>query len=106
MNELKAFYKAYADWLRAGAPKNSREHNPFSFCRDTGLCYNRHRYCLVTNDSEYEMTKTMFDQFRRAGLDPLTPFYKKDSANSYLKESNNNACHLNEQRRKWVFDHE
>lgn len=98
--KLTKFYKAYADWLRAGSPVNKN-----GFERGVGLCTNlanwiyRHGH---TYDARYEMDS----QFRsELGISAMcSPFNQGNVAYGY--ECRYDICHLNEERRQWVFDHE
>lgn len=106
MFTLKDFYKAYADWLRAGAP----EINDNRFTRYNGLCSNLTRWCecnQVNNWDTFCMRNKMKSQFIRDGLNERIPFNNRAlGMMGYTQESASSLCHLNEQRRKWVFDHE
>lgn len=106
MFTLKDFYKAYADWLRAGAP----EINDNTFTRLNGLCSNLTRWCRWNEISTYDafcIRNKMKHQFVCNGLNARIPFNNRAMGMmGYTQESALSLCHLNEQRRQWVFDHE
>lgn len=93
--ELKVFYKAYAEWLDSGAVNNAE------FCRDWGLCA-----CVmywVNEDDNDELLNEMKSQFASAGLSESFPF--NSSENDYVREYRNKTMHLNEARLDWVRKH-
>lgn len=96
-NQLAEFYKAYSDWIDAGAP----ESEPFS--RRVGLCGS---LCLyLTNKGcrspERDMAlQLMKSQFIKAELSRDYPFNNAD--NSYCLESMNGLIHTNKSRVAWV----
>lgn len=93
MQTLKDFYRAYADWLDAGAPQGK------PFVRNNGLCLN----LLLKMPRSYEETNAAFEemteQLCEAGLDTLFPF---DTREEYSKCDN---MHLNPRRIAWVRAH-
>jgi hypothetical protein len=96
---LKKFYQEYALWLTTGA----KRHRSFSRC--TGLCSSLLKWCDA-NDIDTILIDEMEDQLRKAGLDVDIPFNTKASGNrGYHEETATHEAHLNESRRKWVFDH-
>lgn len=95
---LQEFYKAYAIWLRAGAPDGST----YSFCQSVGLCTNLNNFLSLTgalgrSDASHELHLA----FVAAGLDSDYPF--NEGEEDYESERGH---HLNWKRRQWVFDHE
>lgn len=62
--QLKAFYKAYAAWLDAGAP----EGKPFH--RRKGLCFSLDEW----SDCNFGLSNEMMNQFYEAELHPVYPF--------------------------------
>lgn len=99
---LKQFYRAYWDWLQAGAP----EGDAYMFKRYYGLCLNLNVWLFdytCEYDNKYAVINSMSDQFIAAGLSNVYPFdtdpviYKADQAN--------NRLHLNPRRIAWVKEH-
>lgn len=88
--QLKAFYKAYAAWLDAGAP----QHKPFD--RTYGLCFVLEEFSAC----DYDLLEEMRQQFTDAGLCWEFPFDKCLSA--YVEDDNK---HLNPARVAWVRKH-
>jgi hypothetical protein len=100
---LQKFYNDYANWLRAGAPKIN------DFLRMSGLCYNLKRWCCkneIDDVTSSMLSNEMNQQFIAAGLEEEVPFNNSIDYPSYSYERLTRTCHLNEQRRKWVFDRE
>jgi len=96
---LKLFYWDYALWLKNGALPHP------SFSRFNGLCSSLLMWCIKHNIDSI-LLEEMEDQFRKAGLDMDIPFNRpKEGDRSYIDETSSNEAHLNEKRRKWVFDH-
>ncbi len=96
-NQLSEFYKAYSDWIDAGAP----ESEPFS--RMVGLCgcvclYLRSKDC--NSHVRESVLLLMRKQFIKAGLDLDYPFNNQD--NSYYVESIDGLIHTNKSRIAWV----
>jgi len=97
--DLKLFYREYALWLKTGA----EEHLCFS--RGFGLCTSLLRWCVV-NDVAETIFGEMIEQFINAGLDEDIPFNSLfTEERRYTEETSSDEAHLNEKRRKWVFDH-
>lgn len=96
-NKLADFYKAYSDWIDAGAP----ESEPFS--RRVGLCGSLCLY-LTSKGCRFpvrDMTlQLMKSQFIKAELSRDYLFNNAD--NSYCLESINGAIHTNKNRIAWV----
>lgn len=96
-NQLAEFYKAYSDWIDAGAP----EGEPFS--RRSGLCGS---LCLYLTSKGYrfparDMTlQLMKSQFIKAGLSRDYPF--NHAENSYYVECIDGSIHINKNRIAWV----
>lgn len=96
-DQLADFYKAYSDWIDAGAP----ESEPFS--RRVGLCGS---LCLYLTSKgcrfpERDMAlQLMKSQFIKAGLSRDYPFNNAD--NSYYLESIDGKIHANKNRAAWV----
>lgn len=88
--ELKAFYKAYAEWLDSGAP----DRKPFRHRK--GLCYSLDEW----SDYNFDLSDEMQQQFIDAGLSCLYPF-DEDSSVFRLDENK----HLNPARVAWVRKH-
>lgn len=97
--ELKAFYRAYRDWLDAGAP----EFEPFA--RFDGLCCNISRLYRLEKPGDMELRKRLRDelgaQFRAAGLSDTFPFGER----SYYLRHDKDSQHLHKPRVKWVREH-
>ena len=89
-DELKAFYKAYCEWIDSGAP----QRNPF--CRSAGLCLSLDYF----SDGDSDLAEEMYEQFISHGLNGDYPF-DKDSF-SYRNDANK---HLNKDRLLWVRKH-
>lgn len=98
---LKAFYRSYADWLRAGAP----EAAPYT--RSYGLCTNLDKYiCAEYGDNdnlEARVGWVLKRQFRASGLDAVFPF---SGSYTYHAERKSRTQHLNPDRMAWVMRHE
>jgi hypothetical protein len=98
---LKAFYRSYADWLRAGA----EERMPFT--RQYGLCTNLDNYVYREHGSnpvlEAAVGDLMKQQFMGAGLDAVYPF---GGYGAYQNERRAMTQHLNPERMAWVMQHE
>lgn len=96
-NQLADFYKAYSDWIDAGAT----EGKPFS--RHVGLCGSIFLYLAMKGypikdrKITLEMMRT---QFVNACLDREYPF--NNQKNSYRMESINGLIHTNKSRVAWV----
>lgn len=88
--QLKAFYKAYAAWLDAGAPQC------FPFKRHEGLCYNLRKW----SDCNEELSGELLDQFVDADLDWEYPF-----DGNWDNYSGDDYKHLNPARVSWVRKH-
>ncbi|QFR55686.1 hypothetical protein JC221_040 [Yersinia phage JC221] len=96
--KLKQFYKEYAGWLNDGAPKYHK-----TFSRNYGLCVNLIFWCDTKSET---LRAEMGKQFRKAGMHDTLPFNDSiDFDQRYGTEKMRGECHLNEKRRKWVFDH-
>ena len=96
-NQLADFYKAYSDWIDAGAP----ESEPFS--RRVGLCGSIFLYLAMKGYpiKDRKITLEMMRaQFVKAGLDSEYPFNNQE--NSYRMESINGLIHTNANRIQWV----
>lgn len=96
-NQLAEFYKAYSEWIDAGAP----ESEPFS--RRVGLCGSAclHLKSKGCNFHEREVALLLMrKQFIKAGLNRDYPFNNQD--NSYYVESINGLIHTNKNRIAWV----
>ena len=96
-NQLSDFYKAYSDWIDAGAP----EGEPFS--RRVGLCASMclHLKWKGCNPREREVALfLMKSQFIKAGLSRDYPF--NNAENSYYEEGINGTMHTNSDRIAWV----
>jgi len=99
--ELKQFYREYANWLNDGAPEHT------SFRRFDGLCICLIRW-LSENKKISTITYEMSRQFVNAGLSEDFPFNsadRNDRMNSYSSEVMRHTSYLNKKRRQWVFDH-
>lgn len=107
---LTMFYHDYANWLRAGAPEGIKH----IFMRHVGLCSNlelwgrrKSLFFFGGVSKQNSLAQELQSSFSSAGLNKSYPFYKPDMATlMYTTECRNETCHLNEQRRKWVFDRE
>ena len=86
-DELKAFYKAYCEWLDAGAP----QRKPFS--RGVGLCLSLDYF----SGGNPDLLEEMYKQFISHGLNGDYPFDKDWF--SYRNDANK---HLNKDRVSWV----
>ena len=110
--ELTNFYRAYLNWLNAGAPIA----NEYDFKRTHGIC------CCITEFIEVEyahkqendhrkiiskMIDEIQSQFLLAGLEKWLPFNKFGDVDGidYLYEVLNGTCHLNPKRIQWVKGH-
>lgn len=96
---LTQFYRAYAGWLDAGAPRL-----PLTiFSRDSGLCRNLRLWLNNVGKLDYyrSLRREMEEQF--SPMNVLYPFNGNSWA--YQNEREAEKCHLNEQRIKWVRDH-
>lgn len=93
---LTSFYRAYQDWINAGAPN----HKPFR--RDKGLCFNLSNFCRDINVEDKAVSKEMNLQFKDAGLSGTIPFCKYSA---YHVEVRTSQCHINKERLTWVKDH-
>ena len=96
-NQLAEFYKAYSDWIDAGAP----ESEPFS--RRSGLCGSLclHLTSKGCNYLARDMAlQLMRSQFINAGLSRNYPF--NNSENSYYVECIDGTIHTNNNRIQWV----
>lgn len=93
--ELAEFYKAYAAWLEADAPV----WNENNFDRGRGLCSNMTIFGLGQS-----CLLEMMRQFEDSGLCRSYPFSNGHFSN-YFIEANAEHCHLNHNRRQWVFAH-
>lgn len=96
-NQLADFYKAYSDWIDAGAP----ESEPFS--RRVGLCGSLCSY-LASKGYRFPVRdmalQLMKSQFIKAGLSRDYPFNNAD--NSYYVEGIDGKIHTNKNRIAWV----
>ncbi|QFR55683.1 hypothetical protein JC221_037 [Yersinia phage JC221] len=100
--DLKQFYRDYAEWLKSGA---STFHEFFR--RDKGMCSNI-EYWVESRIGDcdrvwYEAQKLkteMQEQFMKAGLCSGFPF---SDSEDYYKECITSTCHLNVKRREWVL---
>lgn len=90
MKSLLGFYKAYSDWIDAGAPQGK----PFS--RKVGLCSN----LLNMYGDNGIILREMGVEFEDENLEAATPF--DQDYEEYIKTCDNSACHLNEKRVQWV----
>lgn len=88
--QLKAFYKAYAEWLDAGAPHSE------TFDRTCGLCNALEEF----SECDYKLLKEMQQQFTDAGLNWDFPF--DEGWKAYHYDDNK---HLNASRVEWVRKH-
>lgn len=94
---MDCFYKAYQEWLDAGAPDGDEV-----FSRGIGLCGLLKRYCdrklpefgLVIVAAGKVRLK---GHFAVCGMDVVYPFGR-----IYTIECDNRMMHLNTARRKWV----
>lgn len=96
-NQLTEFYKAYSDWIDAGAP----DGKPFS--RNCGICVSLtlHLKAMGLTPKEMEQArKLMRSQFIKAGLNGYYPFNNREL--SYLTESARGLIHTNKNRIAWV----
>lgn len=93
---LTAFYRAYLDWVAAGAP----DYNEHGFSRCVGLCSNLDAYCAEMEDAGYHGAEDeMEQQFRDAGLNTSFPF---ESPREYSEAQDTGRMHLNQYRLSWV----
>jgi hypothetical protein len=93
---LKAFLRAWLDWVEAGAPEDD------VFERSCGLCNNFNWYMRNQNVLEFELGGEMdalIEVFKMDGLDETYPFGGEDA---YFDEGPNNVMHLNSARLAWV----
>lgn len=97
MKTLTDFYRDYAAWLDAGAPRND------IFFKRYGLCFCLRRWLEANGVREY-LKCDMDLQFIEAGLDPFFPF-NDGEVKGYQKENKNHSCHLNPARVAWVREH-
>lgn len=96
-NQLSEFYKAYSDWIDAGAP----ESEPFS--RRSGLCGSIFLYAAMNGYPVSERSAlllVMRVQFIKAGLNRDYPFNSQEKP--YLVESARGLIHTNSDRIAWV----
>lgn len=96
-NQLSEFYKAYSDWIDAGAP----EGKPFS--RNCGICVSLTLHLKqmgLTPKEREQARKLMRAQFIKAGLSRDYPF--NNAENSYYVECINGTIHTNKNRVAWV----
>lgn len=95
---LKAFYVAYWEWVKAGAP----DGNPFA--RFDGLCGNLARFLRLFR-CNYELKRDVREelsrQFSKAGLDKTFPFGER----SYFMRRDRDSQHLHKPRIDWVRKH-
>lgn len=95
--QLKAFYKAYAAWLDAGAVNKGA----FTCC--TGLCFALHKWA---GDKGYDLRALRLElkaQFIDAGLDSSYPFNRGER--DYDVECDDGTICLNPARVAWVRKH-
>lgn len=96
-NQLAEFYKAYSDWVDAGAP----ESEPFS--RRVGLCGSLCSY-LASKGCKFHVRgmtlQLMKSQFIKAGLNRDYPFNSQE--NSYYVECIDGLIYTNKNRIQWV----
>ena len=95
--ELKAFYKAYAAWLDAGAVNNG------VFTRCTGLCFALHKWAGDKGYSLRALRLELKAQLIDAGLDSGYPF--NCGERDYDVECDDETIHLNPVRIAWVRKH-
>lgn len=99
---LTEFYRAYSDWLEAGASAG----NPFRV--DKGLCNNLLEYVVHVKNMDmsehYNISAEMTAQFINAGLSSRYPF-NNDNAGSYSYEVFSDSCYKNQARIQWVKSH-
>lgn len=96
-NQLSEFYKAYSDWIDAGA------HGGEPFSRRVGLCASLCEYLReegITFKEREMALLLMKSQFTKAGLSRDYPFNNAD--NSYYLESIDGKIHANKNRVAWV----
>lgn len=96
-DKLADFYKAYSDWIDAGAP----ESEPFS--RRVGLCGSLCLYLAskgCRSPVRYMTLQLMKSQFIKAGISRDYPF--NNAENSYYVESIEGTIHTNKNRIAWV----
>lgn len=95
--ELKAFYKAYAAWLDAGAVNN----DAFTCC--AGMCFSLHRWAGCKGLDCRALRLELKEQFTNAGLNSSYPFNRDE--HKYDVECDDGAIHLNPARIAWVRKH-
>ncbi|QFR55684.1 hypothetical protein JC221_038 [Yersinia phage JC221] len=98
--DLKQFYRDYAEWLENDAPEHP------VFCRCYALCSNLIEWRTEKEKEDKPLLDEMWNQFAEAGLSETMPFNNKEIGDlSYIYESCSESFHLNEKRRQWVFEH-
>jgi hypothetical protein len=95
-DKLKAFYRAYVQWLDRNAPHLQ------PFVRNEGLCRALLTYCTALDpDTALFIEEEMEQQFEDAGLDVAYPFGKDE----YALHRANWTMHLQPEREKWAREH-
>lgn len=92
--KLTNFYKAYLDWLDAGAVTDE-------FSRGSGLCHNLDRYYDWNSPDTVE---EMVFQFKLAWLDEYFPF-NEGSHMRFVEEIDAKQSFINPARIRWVRNH-
>lgn len=95
--ELKAFYKAYAAWLDAGAVNNG------VFTRCTGLCFALQKWAGDKGHNICALHLELKSQFFNSRLDSGYPF--NHGEHNYDVECDDETIHLNLARIAWVRKH-
>ena len=99
---LKQFYRAYWEWLEAGAPTG----NDHIFGRGYGLCTNLYNQLMDRKEKYtviYDMNRFLTAQFMDAGLNSTFPF--DDQPINYEDDKKEGFLHLNPKRIAWAKEH-
>jgi hypothetical protein len=95
---LTQFYRAYAAWLDAGAPKE------MGFSRHHGLCGALRQWANRHAQVEYRnLGNELQAQFMKLSTSFLHPFHELSS--QYNLEADRGACHRNPKRIAWAREH-
>ena len=95
--ELTEFYQFYRSWLQDGAKPSH------SVLRSVGLCSALHHFGLsrhMSSERLEELHDEFVGQLQKAGLNKAFPF--NSSYDTYLRETESHAAHLNPKRIAWV----
>lgn len=97
---LTAFYRAYLNWIMAGAPN----FRPFN--RRSGLCENLKRFIKdnhLDRATIWRIEEELYMQFQAARLKVDFPF--NSGRRHYLLEAKEARMQENPLRLQWVLDH-